>query len=120
MTNLERAQDLAALSGQGQTMEAFEKYYHENCVIKEMPSGEVREGKEAQRKAIQEWFGSVEELHGGGVGAITGAGDHTCTESWYDLTVKGGGRMKMEEVAVQRWQDGQIIEEKFYYHMPGQ
>ena len=28
---------------------------------------------------------------------------------------KGGGRVTMDQVAVQQWQDGQIVSEKFYY-----
>ena len=122
MSILKNAQELAAMSGQGQTMEAFEKFYHDDCVIKEIPTGEVREGKEAQRQAIQQWFGMVKEFHGGGVGAITADEENqvSCTESWFDCTFQDGNRAKMSEVAVQKWKDGQIIEEKFYYHMPGQ
>ena len=44
----------------------------------------------------------------------------TCTESWFDCTFQDGNRAKMEEVAVQQWKGGQIIEEKFYYNVPGQ
>jgi ketosteroid isomerase-like protein len=122
MSNLERARDLASMAGQGKTMEAFEKYYHDDCLIREMPTGEVRKGKEAQRQAIQQWFGMVKELHGGGVGAITADEENnvTCSESWFDITFQDGNRTKMEEVAVQHWKEGQIIEEKFYYNMPGQ
>ena len=44
----------------------------------------------------------------------------TTAESWMDVEFQDGKRVKMSEVAVQRWQDGQIIDEKFYYSMPGQ
>ena len=42
----------------------------------------------------------------------------TCCEVWFDITFKEGGRMKMEEVGVQKWRGDQIIEERFYYNMP--
>ena len=122
MTCLERLQDLNRLSAEGKTMEGFEKHYHENVTVTEMPTGEVRQGKNAQREAIQGWFGSVKEMHGGGVGAVTSNEEDqtTCCESWFDVTFADGNRMTMKEVGVQKWQDGQIIDEKFYYNMPGQ
>jgi len=120
MSCLENATQLYAMLGQGQAAEAFEKYYADNCVVVEA-NGEVREGKEAQRKAIQQWFSMVEEHHGGGVGAITANEESgvACVESWTDITI-GGHRNKMEEVAVQKWENGQIVHERFYYNVPPQ
>ena len=108
MSCLENAKQLQQMMAVGQAMEAFEKFYADDVVIVEKPTGEVRNGKEAQRKAIQDWFASVEERHGGGVGAITSNEDDqiSCAETWFDLTFKVGNRMKMEEVAVQEWKDG--------------
>ena len=106
------------MMGEGQMMEAFEKYYAENVVVVEA-NGDTRNGKEAQRQAIQQWFGMVQEMHGGGVNSITANEEtgHACVESWTDVTM-GGHRNKMEEVAVQRWENGQIVHERFYYNLP--
>lgn len=121
MSVLENAQKLQQMLGEGKVMEAFEELYHENVQVYEMPTGEHRNGKDAQRKAIEGWMGMVQEHHGGGCNSITANEDTgiTCAETWTDFTPKEGDRMKMQEVAVQKWQDGQIIEEKFYYNMPG-
>ena len=122
MSVLENAQQLHKMMAEGQTMEAFEKFYHEDVTITEMPNGEQRNGKNAQREAIQGWFESVQEFHGGGVDSICADEENgiTTAETWTEITFKGGGKVKMSEVAVQKWKDGQIIDEKFYYHMPGQ
>ncbi len=122
MSYLEKAKHFQQLQGEGKTWEAFEQYYAEDCKVIEMPTGVVREGKEAQRAAIKEWFGMVEEMHGGGVKSITANEEDgtTCCETWFDITFKGGGRTKMEEVGVQKWRDGQIVEERFYYNAPPQ
>lgn len=122
MSYLEKAQKLCAMMGEGKTMEAFEELYHDNVVVQEMPTGEKREGKDAQRKAIQQWYADVKEAHGGGVDSITSNEQDgiTTVESWMDITMQNGHRMKMSEVAVQQWKDGQIINEKFYYNMPQQ
>lgn len=120
MTCKERAQDLYGMMDQGQIMEAFEKHYAENCQVCEKPTGEVREGKAAQRKAIGEWFEMVKEHHGGGTGFITANEEDrvTMVQSWTDVTMQNGQRMKMEEVAVQKWnEEGQIEREEFYFQM---
>lgn len=121
MSYLEKARELQEMLAQDQTWEAFDKFYAEDVVVIEKPTGERREGKEAQRKAIEQWYGMVEEMHGGGIGAITADEENgiTTAETWMEVTFKGQGRAKMEEVAVQKWKGDQIIEESFYYHMPG-
>ncbi len=108
------------MQSEGKVMEAFDQYYADDCVVIEMPTGDRREGKEAQRQAIQEWFGQVKEHHGGGVGAMTANEETgtTCCESWFDITFTNGHRHTLREVAVQQWQDGKIKEEKFYYQQP--
>jgi len=110
------------MQNEGKVWEAFDKYYADDCVVIEMPTGERREGKEAQRKAINDWFAQVETQHGGGVGAMTSNEETGTTsyETWFDLTWKGGNRSTMKEVGIQQWKDGKIQEEKFYYHAPGQ
>jgi ketosteroid isomerase-like protein len=122
MSCLENARQLQQMMGQGQTMEAFEKFYHEDVTVTEVATGEVRKGKEAQRQAIQQWFGMVKEFYDGGVHSICSDEENqiTTAESWMDVEFQDGNRVKMSEVAVQRCQDGQIIDEKFYYHMPNQ
>ncbi|WP_235298498.1 SnoaL-like domain-containing protein [Portibacter marinus] len=116
----QRITEMNKMMAQGKVMEAFEKYYAEDCEIIEKPTGEVRKGKDAQRKAIKDWFEMTQEHHGGSIGAITSDEDSkvTMVQSTTDVTMKGQGRMKMEEVAVQHWNDdGQIVKEEFYYQL---
>lgn len=121
MSCLQNATELQSMMGQGQMMEAFEKFYAEDVTVVEA-NGETRQGKDAQRDAIKEWQNMLKEMHGGGVGAITSNEETntTCVESWVDVTMADGNRIKMEEVAVQKWKDGQIVHERFYYNLPGQ
>ncbi len=120
MTNLERAYDIVKMSNEGQLMEALKKYYHKDSVKVE-GNGAVTEGLEANVKFHEEWLASIEEFHGGGV---TAAGEDPETgkvlmESWADVTFKGAGRMKIEEVEVQTWEDGLITHIRFYYDTSG-
>lgn len=122
MSVLKNAQELQAMLRQGQSFEALDKYYAENVQVYEMPTGEKRDGREAQRAAINEWFSRVKEMHNSGTKAITANEDDqvSCAETWFDCTFQDGNRVTMEEVAVQKWKEGKIVEEKFYYNLPGQ
>jgi ketosteroid isomerase-like protein len=120
MSLKDKATEIYTMLGQGQGMDAFEKFYHEDVHMIE-GTGDVRKGKAANREFEQNWFAGVKEVHDGGVNAITADEDAgvTMVESWMDVSFKDGNRMKMEEVARQKWKDGQIIEERFYYDTRG-
>ena len=104
----------------GQLMEAFEKYYHEDCTMTEA-TGDARVGKAANREAEKQFLASVKEWHDGGLIAVTSDEEAgvTMVESWIDVTYQDGRRAKMEEIARQKWQGDQIIDERFYYNVPG-
>lgn len=118
MTYLERAEDLYAKMSEGNIMDAFETYYHDDVVVVE-PDGHERHGKDAQRKAIHEWLDSVEEMHGGETEFVTSNEREAVTmvQSFTDVTIRGR-RMPFREIAVQRWDDGQIVHEAFFYYVP--
>jgi hypothetical protein len=62
-----------------------------------------------------EWSAMIEEIHGGYCNAPQVAGNHfTCTMG-VDVTMKGQGRINMDEVAVYEIQNGKIVKEQFFY-----
>ncbi len=99
----------------GKIMEAFEKYYADDVVMQEN-SEEPRKGKEANRKAEQEFMASVEAFNGAAVKASAVNGDVTFSEWEMDITFKGGHRVKMNQVAVRQWKNGKIAHERFFYN----
>jgi hypothetical protein len=117
MTYQERAEDLYNMINSGQLMDAFEKYYHENCVMTEA-TGDRREGKAANRQYEEKFLASVKEFHGAGVGTINSNEEAktTSVESWMDVTFQDGNRVKLEQVAVQKWDGDHIVDERFYYN----
>ena len=58
---------------------------------------------------------AVEEMHGGYSSAPIVAGTHFALTMGLDCTMKGMGRMNMEEVAVYEVKDGKITKEQFFY-----
>ncbi|MEP0986339.1 SnoaL-like domain-containing protein [Ekhidna sp.] len=120
MSLLEKEQELHQMIGEGKMMEAFEKFYADNVVMVEPMLG-TTEGKDANRAREQQWLEMVQEVHGGGVTAITSNEEDglTMSESWMEASYKDGNRAKMEEVSVKKWENGQVVHERFYYTMPG-
>ena len=117
MTYLERVKDMYDMSAKGKMLDAFEKYYHNNVVMVEA-NGEARKGKDANREFEKNFMSMIKEFHGMGINSIASNEKDkvTMVESWMEATMKDGKHTKMEEVAVQKWQDGQIIYERFYYN----
>jgi len=77
----------------------------------------TREGKSTCREYEEQFLASVQEFHGMEVKSITSDEDNGIVmhETSMDVTFKDGNRMNMEQVGVQKWQDGKIVHERFYY-----
>ncbi len=119
MTYKEKAEDIYNLIGQGQLMDAFEKYYAEGVVMTE-PRG-TWEGKNACRAHENEFLGMIKEFHGMEVKAITSdeANGIVMHETSMDVTFVDGTRVNLEQAGVQRWEGDQIVHERFYYNNAG-
>jgi len=117
MSYYDKAKDMYDMMSNGKLIDAFDKYYHHDVVMVEA-TGESRKGKDVNRKFQTDFLNMIKEVHGSGISAITANEKEATTmvESWMDTTYKDGNRVKMEEVAVQKWKGDQIIHERFYYN----
>jgi len=119
MTYKEKVQDIYNMMGQGQLLEAFDKYYGEDVVMTE-PRG-TREGKATCRNYEVQFLNNVKEFHNlevTGIGSDEAKGT-TFVESTMDVTFQDGNRVQMEQVAVQKWEGDHIAHERFYYDTNG-
>lgn len=66
-------------------------------------------------KKGQELRDVTEEMHGGYTNAPIVAGNFFACTMGMDVTIKGQGRMQMDEVAVYEVRDGKIMKEQFFY-----
>lgn len=132
MTLLEQATDLQQKAASPTTVfEALDTYYADDVEIVEA-TGETFHGKGTQRGRIREFLASIREVHGGEIKAIAayetsqGTGvvfaesamDATFKADGTDPSFEEGGRVTIEEVAVQQWKDGKVVHERFYYTPP--
>jgi ketosteroid isomerase-like protein len=111
-TKLDKELNQAILGGD--ILGAFEKYYGNDVVMQENDA-EPFKGKEVNRKREQDFVNSVETFHSGKLLAEAVNGDVSFSQWEYDISFKGAGRMKMEQVSVRRWKNGQVVNERFYY-----
>jgi hypothetical protein len=99
----------------GDIMGAFDKYYAEDVVMQEN-SAEPFIGKTLNREREQQFVNSIAEFHGASVPSSAVNGNTSFSEWEMDVTFQGGFRVKLAQVAVRTWNNGQIVRERFYYN----
>lgn len=118
MTTQEVANRLSELFKEGKWMEAQEELFSKDAVSIEPPHAQgiqTVEGIDNIRKKAETWNAMVEEMHGGWAGEPIVGGNHIAVAMGMDVTVKGAGRMKMEEICLYEVKDGKIVKEQFFY-----
>jgi hypothetical protein len=73
------------------------------------------EGKEAVRKKGMDWVSKVEAAHHLSTTTPIIAENHFAVGRKVDITVKGFGRIVMDEIMMYEVRGGQIISEQFFY-----
>lgn len=94
--------------------------YADNAVCIEPPHGAAMgmmnvEGLNAIKKKGESFNQMIEEMHGGYSTAPVVGGNFFSLGMGMDVTMKGAGRMKMDEIAVYEVKDGRIVKEQFFY-----
>ena len=110
----EMVEDLVKMINEGKMMDAFEKYYADNVTMQEN-EGAPRVGKDANREYEKAFVSGIVEFHSAKTLGIATGDNYSTVESFMDVTHKDWGRVARSQVAVQRWQNGKIVSEKFYY-----
>lgn len=73
------------------------------------------EGFAQIREKGKQWGAMIEETHGGYCEEPQVAGNFFSCAMGVDATMKGQGRVKMDEIAVYEVKDGKIMSEQFFY-----
>lgn len=118
MTTTEIASRFSELAQSGQWNEIQNEMFADDAVSVEpahSPGLKTAEGIEAIREKGRQFGEMVEEVHGGYSNEPIIAGNHFAVAMGMDVTMKGQGRMKMDEIAVYQVKDGKIVKEQFFY-----
>ena len=100
---------------EGKILEAFEKFYSEDVVMQDNDYP-ARVGKDVCRQFEEAFVNGLTEFRGARIVNTIISDDLAVTEWWMDYTHKDFGTRNYTQLAVQRWKNGKITEEKFYYN----
>lgn len=118
MTTQEIANKLVAACREGKDHDIQTELYSQNAVSWEPQGGnwgEKTEGLDGIRAKSQQWQSMVEEIHSADISDPVVGGNHFSCSFAYEVTMKGAGRIKMEEIAVYEVQNEKIVSERFFY-----
>ena len=118
MTTYDIANRFHELAQSGDWDQIQNELYADNAVSIEpanSPGLKTVEGKEAIKQKGKQFGEMVEEMHGGYTNEPQVAGNHFAVAMGMDVSMKGQGRMKMDEIAVYEVKDGKIVKEQFFY-----
>ena len=100
----------------GRIMDAMREFYDDDVVMEEPAYGKTV-GLAANLTREQQFVDSIKEFKGFEAPAVTVGDETSCYENAMDWTTTDGKDIHVEQVAVQRWQGGKIVHERFYYNM---
>jgi hypothetical protein len=106
--------DLNNLVLQGRSLDAFEKYYHDDVSMQEnneLPT--VSKAKNHTREI--DFYNNITDFRSAAIKGV-GIGDDISFVIWqYDYTHKEWGERNYTQVSIQNWKEGKIVYEKFVY-----
>lgn len=100
---------------EGKILDAFEKFYDDTVVMQDNDYP-ARDGKEVNRQFEEAFVNGLTEFRGAKVLNTIISDDISAVEWWFDYTHKDYGVRNYRQIAIQRWKNGKIVEEKFYYN----
>ena len=118
MTTRKVADRFNELSKQGNWEQIQEELFSDDAESIEPPHSQglkTAKGKNALKQKGEMFNSMVEEMHGGYSSDPLVAGNHFAAAMGMDVTMKGQGRSKMDEIAVYEVRDGKIVKEQFFY-----
>ena len=117
MTTQEVANRLVELCRKGQILEAEQELYADNVtsIEPEHSPNKSAKGKVDVIAKGKAFAGMIEERHDGYFGDPVVSGNYFSFAGMLDATMKGMGRMKLEEICVYEVIDGKVVSSQFFY-----
>lgn len=119
----EIANDLVRHCSKGEFAAVLDKHYSDDIVSIEPVAGPNMPAKQEGIAAIRgknEWWVANHDMHGASVEGPFVSEEQFAVRFKFDVTFKPTGqRMQMTEMALYTVKDGKIVQEEFFYNMPG-
>jgi len=118
MTTKEVANRMNELFKENKWNEVQDELFSEDAESIEPPKAQGLKsvkGMAAIKQKAAEFNSMIEEVHGGWVSEPVVAGNFISFGMGMDVTMKGMGRINMDEIAVYEVKDGKIVKEQFFF-----
>jgi ketosteroid isomerase-like protein len=114
MPSRDDVQRFVALVEGAQYMEALRDFYAEGASMQENgdPPRRGLQALLAQEAMVLKAFASVSTRPGS---TVVIDGDQVAIRWAFEFVTRQGGGFTLEEIALQRWKDGRVVEERFFY-----
>ena len=110
----QRLEDLLNHIRQGKIFEAYNEFYDTDAVMQENANPPTK-GLAANIEREKQFLSGVKEWKAFNVTARGVADNTTFYEAATDLVTRDGQPVHLEQVAVAKWKNGKIVNERFYY-----
>jgi len=97
---------------EGRILEAFEKFYADDCVLQD--GADVIDGKPANLERETMFVEGLTDLRAVKLHDVAIGHDVTMSTWHFDYTHAEWGSNTYDQVAVRKWRNGQIVDERFY------
>lgn len=121
MSTTEVAARLVAYIRKGQIDEAQEELYADNIVCVEPPETITQQLTKGKRDVIEkrkQFAAMIKESHYSDCSDPVVADRHFTLNIILDITLKGLGRQRFDEIGVYEVKNGKIVHEQFFYTQP--
>jgi hypothetical protein len=115
MNLTQRVNDLQKFIQNGRILEAMTEFYAPDCAMQEN-GNPACVGLATNIDREKQFLAQVKEWKGYTVKSLAVSQDTAFVESAMDFVNQQGQPVHMEQVSVQRWKDGKIAHERFYYN----
>ena len=105
---------LFEMLGQGQFVEAQEKFLHNDAILVE-GNATPKQGKALIIEQEKEVLAGVGEFVGYQVTDFAVSEGRSYYEAVMEYVEKSGNKVKVEQAVVSDWEDGKIVKERFYH-----
>ena len=99
---------------EGKILETLEPFFAEPCRFVEMTNGASRESRAAQHEHLSGFFATLKGFNGATLLSSAIQGDTSLSEWRFDMEAGDGSQILWNEVLVRRWENGSVVEEKYY------
>ena len=111
-----RIESLLGYIREGRIMDAMNEFYADDVVMEEPAYGKTV-GLAANLEREQNFVDSVAEFTGFETPKVMIGDSSSSYENAMSWKAADGNEINVEQVAVQEWRDGKIVNERFYYSM---